>query len=171
MSSLFSKALLYLGLVDDDTSVAQDDSEFGQGQRGDSDARRVRPVEPEGRRVEPPLTTSRTSSFRGETMAGVRTIRPSAQTDILVLEEFADARILADRVRDNIPVVVDLRRADTELGRRVIDFSSGLIYALDGKMKKVGDALVLVTPRGVDISRDEKDRLARLGAYEYDFDA
>ncbi len=168
MSSLFSKALLYLGLVDDETPMDAAEQDFPANQR--EDPRRVRPVAPEGRRVEPPAATSRTAPPRGETLAGVRTIRPAAQTDILVLEEFADARILADRVRDNIPVVVDLRRADLELGRRVVDFASGLIYALDGKMKKVGDALVLVTPRGIDLSRDEKERLARLGAYEYGFD-
>ncbi len=170
MSSLFSKALLYLGLVDEESGF--DNAEAGSPQSPvESEARRNRPIEPEGRRVEPPAATSRTSAPRGESLAGVRTIRPAAQTDILVVEEFTDARLLADRVRDHIPVVVDLRMADTELGRRVIDFSSGLIYALDGKMKKVGDALVLVTPRGVDISREEKERLTRLGAYEIDLDS
>ncbi len=170
MSSLFSKALLYLGLVDEDTGL--DSPEVGASQgMAEPEARRSRPIEPEGRRVEPPAATSRTSAPRGESLAGVRTIRPMAQTDILVVEEFTDARLLADRVRSDVPVVVDLRMADTELGRRVIDFSSGLIYALDGKMKKVGDALVLVTPRGMDISREEKERLSRLGAYEIDFDS
>lgn len=167
MSSLFSKALLYLGLVDEDTAPGDEPEPVAAA---DPEGRRSRPIAPEGRRVEPPASTARTSP-RGETLAGVRTIRPPAQTDILVVEEFSDARVLADRVRDQIPVVVDLRHADTDLGRRVIDFSSGLIYALDGKMKKVGDALVLVTPRGVDLSTDEKQRLSRLGAYEIDLDA
>jgi cell division inhibitor SepF len=167
MSSLFSKALLYLGLVDEDSAPGDEPEPVAAAE---AEGRRSRPIAPEGRRVEPPASTARTSP-RGETLAGVRTIRPHAQTDILVVEEFSDARVLADRVRDQIPVVVDLRHADTDLGRRVIDFSSGLIYALDGKMKKVGDALVLVTPRGVDLSTDEKQRLARLGAYEIDLDA
>ncbi len=170
MSSLFSKALLYLGLVDEDPG-ASDFEDDQSSSHHDSEARRNRPIAQEGRRVEPPAATSRTAPPRGETLAGVRTIRPQTQTEILVVEEFTDARILADRVRAHTPVVVDLRRADTDLGRRVIDFSSGLIYALDGKMKKVGDALVLVTPGGIEISQEEKDRLARLGAYEIDFDA
>ena len=54
-----------------------------------------------------------------------------------------------------------------DLVRRVVDFSSGLIYALDGSMRKVGDGLVVVLPR-VTLSRDEKRRLATLGAYELD---
>lgn len=170
MSSLFSKALLYLGLVDEDPNSDDLDHDSSISQ-SEAEQRRSRPAQPEGRRIEPPAATSRTAPPRGESLAGVRTIRPHSQTEILVVEEFTDARILADRVRAHIPVVVDLRRADTELGRRVIDFSSGLIYALDGKMKKVGEALVLVTPGGIDISQDEKERLARLGAYEVDFDS
>jgi len=99
----------------------------------------------------------------------VRPVRPvEVQSDVLVVEEFGDAKILADRVRDQVPVVLDLRRASSELVRRVIDFSSGLIYALDGTMRKVGDGLVLVLPPRVTLSRDEKRRLADLGVYQLD---
>ena len=96
----------------------------------------------------------------------MRPIRPEPQANILVVEEFGDAKILADWVRDRIPVVMDLRRTDSELMRRVVDFSSGLIYALDGRMRKVGDSLVLITIAGSDLSLDEKRRLQSLGAYE-----
>jgi cell division inhibitor SepF len=96
-------------------------------------------------------------------------VRPvEVQSDIILVEEFGDARILADRVRDRIPVVLDMRDSDHELMRRVIDFSSGLIYALDGSMRKVGDGLVVVLPPRVTLSRDEKRRLVSLGVYELD---
>jgi cell division inhibitor SepF len=99
----------------------------------------------------------------------VRAVRPvEVQSDVLVVEEFGDAKILADRVRDRVPVVLDLRRSEPELVRRVVDFSSGLIYALDGTMRKVGDGLVLVLPPRVTLSRDEKRRLAGLGVYQAD---
>lgn len=90
------------------------------------------------------------------------------QSDILMVEEFADARMLADRVRDRTPVVLDMRHTDPDLMRRVVDFASGLIYALDGSMRKVGEGLVAVLPARVTLSRDEKRRLAALGAYELD---
>ena len=62
----------------------------------------------------------------------MRAVRPvDVQADILVVEEFGDAKILADRVRDRIPVLLDLRRTDPDLVRMVIDFGSGLIYAID----------------------------------------
>jgi len=96
-------------------------------------------------------------------------VRPvDVQSDIILVEEFGDARILADRVRDRVPVVLDMREADHDLVRRVVDFSSGLIYALDGSMRKVGDGLVVVLPPRVTLSRDEKRRLSNLGAYELD---
>jgi cell division inhibitor SepF len=96
-------------------------------------------------------------------------IRPiEVQSDILLVEEFGDARILADRVRDRVPVVLDMRTVGGDVVRRVVDFSSGLIYALDGSMRKVGEGLVLVLPPRVGLSRDEKRRLAALGAYELD---
>ena len=119
----------------------------------------------EGRRVEPPTLPTMPPSSQQT----VRPVRPvEVQSDVLVVEEFGDAKILADRVRDQVPVVLDLRRASSELVRRVIDFSSGLIYALDGTMRKVGDGLVLVLPPRVTLSRDEKRRLADLGVYQLD---
>jgi cell division inhibitor SepF len=96
-------------------------------------------------------------------------VRPvEVQSDILVVEEFSDARMLADRVRDRTPVVLDLRNTDPDMVRRVVDFASGLIYALDGSMRKIGDGLIAVLPPRVTLSRDEKRRLSGLGAYELD---
>jgi cell division inhibitor SepF len=173
MSSLFSKALVYLGLVDED----QMDSEPGErSQPGPIEEptrrvepRRVEPI-PQSRRVEPPPTSraaTRPQIREGtETIGLVRSV--DVQSDIILVEEFGDARILADRVRDRVPVVLDMREADHDLVRRVVDFSSGLIYALDGSMRKVGDGLVMVLPPRVTLSRDEKRRLSNLGAYELD---
>ncbi|MGH8871787.1 MAG: cell division protein SepF [Acidimicrobiia bacterium] len=173
MSSLFSKALVYLGLVDED----QMDPEAGErSQPGpiEEPTRRVEPRQmdpfPQSRRVEPPPTSraaTRPQLREGTDIIGL--VRPvEMQSDVILVEEFGDARILADRVRDRVPVVLDMRGADHDLVRRVVDFSSGLIYALDGSMRKVGDGLVIVLPPRVTLSRDEKRRLATLGAYELD---
>ena len=170
MSSLFSKALVYLGLVDEDQAEAEI---VDTGMVAPVDQQPihigVEPI-PHGRRVEPPPTSraatrpQERSEPLGVTDSAVRPVE--IQSDILVVEEFGDARMLADRVRDRTPVVLDIRHADPELVRRVVDFSSGLIYALDGSMRKVGDGLVVVLPPRVTLSRDEKRRLVALGAYE-----
>lgn len=178
MSSLLSKALVYLGLVDEDQAAYDVEPQEPRARPSRpepvyEERRQPSPAPPqrriegvssvEGRRVEPP---SRTSSVGQQT---VRPVQPvEVQSDVLVVEEFGDAKILADRVRDKVPVVLDLRRAESDLVRRVVDFSSGLIYALDGTMRKVGDGLVLVLPPRVTLSRDEKRRLAGLGVYQVD---
>ncbi len=176
MSSLFSKALVYLGLVDEDQPGYEPEptgerprptrpqhSYEPPGERGPRTTRIEGLSSVEGRRVEPPI---RSAAAMGD-QRSVRAVRPvEVQSDVLVVEEFGDAKILADRVRDKVPVVLDLRRADPDLVRRVIDFSSGLIYALDGTMRKVGEGLVLVLPPRVTLSRDEKSRLAGLGVYQ-----
>lgn len=179
MSSLFSKALVYLGLVDEDQVEVEVDHHEAGPVGAPEDQRKVRPLTPpEGRRIEPPPATSRTAAAPASTAtvrpapasSSMRAIKPNPQTNILVVEEFGDAKILADWIRDRIPVVMDLRRTDSELMRRVIDFSSGLIYALDGRMRKVGDSLVLITPEGSELSLEEKRRLQALGAYELPLD-
>lgn len=180
MSSLFSKALVYLGLVDEDQLDAEAaDIAYGNNVPSES-GNGPRAVEPitEGRRVEPPPTSRAATrpqerqaepSRRVEPPASSPMVRPvEVHSDILVVEEFSDARMLADRVRDRVPVVLDMRQADPDLVRRVVDFSSGLIYALDGSMRRVGEGLVLVLPPRVTLSRDEKRRLSTLGAYELD---
>ncbi len=172
MSSLFSKALVYLGLVDED----QIDAEGGeQGMAVTADGvTQPNGVDsmPEGRRVEPPVMSRKAIPPQGRSgsVAGAGPIvRPvEIQSDILVVEEFGDARVLADRIRERTPVVLDMRQIDQDLVRRVVDFSSGLIYALDGSMRRIGDGLVAVLPPRVTLSRDEKRRLASLGAYELD---
>ena len=204
MGSIFSKALVYLGLVDEDPVDSDqrliddepqsnrrsgsrrppdrapvrdhDNDEWGGPESQREEPRRVEPrrqearrVESvsrvEGRRVEPPSSASRTTAFRpGRDDTSVRAVRPvDVQADILVVEEFGDAKILADRVRDRIPVLLDLRRTDPDLVRRVIDFGSGLIYAIDGTMSKVGEGVVAVLPPKVTLSRDERRRLADQG--------
>lgn len=173
MSSLFSKALVYLGLVDEDqideTPTVDQYVATPEPAPAATPEPQPRRVEPPGRRVEPPptgRTALRPQPREDDTSVEVRPVE--VQSDILVVEEFADARTLADRVRQRVPVILDLRHVDSETSRRVIDFSSGLIYALDGAMRKVGDGLIAVLPNKVTLSRDEKRRLAGLGAYELD---
>jgi len=184
MSSLFSKALVYLGLVDEDQLEAEAADMANHKNNQPDPMTQPRTVETlEGRRVEPPPTARAAtraqrrveppslsdSSRRVEPPAASPMVRPiEIHSDILVVEEFADARVLADRVRDRVPVVLDMRQSDPDLVRRVVDFCSGLIYALDGSMRRVGDGLVLVLPPRVTLSRDERRRLSTLGAYELD---
>ncbi|MFO7699748.1 MAG: cell division protein SepF, partial [Acidimicrobiia bacterium] len=78
---------------------------------------------------------------------------------------FSDAQALADAIRSGRSVVLDLRGTEPEMVRRLVDFASGLTYALDGRMSKTSQGVILVTPGGVSIGMAEQDRLSALGLY------
>ena len=65
-------------------------------------------------------------------------------------KDYSDAQNIADCLKESLPVFVNLQRLDKGLGRRVIDFLSGTIYAIDGDIKRVGNDLFLCTPKSVE---------------------
>lgn len=139
-----------------------------------------------GRRVEPPAPMRRRVSENAEhAEAGVlvtpgasRTgaagtpprsglsAAPEQEAAIIEARTLADAQTLADHIRAGQPVVLDLRETETAMVRRLVDFSSGLTYALDGRMVKVATGVILVTPHGSSVGVDERRRLAALGLYD-----
>ena len=72
---------------------------------------------------------------------------------------------IADRFKAQIPVIINLQSADTELSKRLIDFASGLTYALDGSMQRVADKVFLLTPRDVELSAEERARAMERGGF------
>ena len=91
---------------------------------------------------------------------------PSQVRVHLVLpRSFNDAQQIADRFKDQIPVILNLQSADNELSKRLIDFASGLTYALDGSMQRVADKVFLLTPRNVELSAEERARAIDSGAF------
>ena len=78
---------------------------------------------------------------------------------------FNDAQQIADKFKDGIPVILNLQGADGELSKRLIDFASGLTYALDGGMQRVADKVFLLTPRNVEVSAEERARILERGGF------
>lgn len=204
MSSLWSKTLFYLGLVDeDDDGAGTIESSVGEVTPIAPSAAGSQPPPPPqisseapltsavqkpgsgvaGRRVEPPASTrQRVSDDRVYAEAGVY-IHPGASTSvptsqatrrsepeshIIVARNFSDAQTLADSIRGGRSVVLDLRNTEPEMVRRIVDFASGLTYALDGKMAKTSQGVIVVTPSGVSLGVAEHERLAMLGLLDTD---
>ena len=59
---------------------------------------------------------------------------------------FDQAQELADKFKEGKPVIMNLEAADRDVARRLIDFASGLCYALDGSMEKVATGVYLLKP-------------------------
>jgi cell division inhibitor SepF len=94
----------------------------------------------------------------GRAEAGVR-------VHLVVPKNFNDAQQIADKFKDSIPVILNLQGADTDLSKRLIDFASGLTYALDGGMQRIADKVFLLTPRNVEVSAEERARLLEKGFF------
>ncbi len=80
-------------------------------------------------------------------------------------KNFNDAQDVADKFKDAIPVIINLQGADADLSKRLIDFASGLTYALDGGMQRVADKVFMLTPQNVEVSAEERARLIEKGFF------
>ncbi len=110
---------------------------------GDQTARRPSPP-PDDSSVQPrPINPRQSPSARppaGAASADPYTVRP---------RRFDSAQELADKFKEGLPVIMNLEAADREVSRRLIDFASGLCYALDGSMEKVATGVYLLKPIAV----------------------
>ncbi len=96
---------------------------------------------------------------------GIRTVSASARVHIVEPAGFNDAQEVGERLKGNQPVILNLQGLPRDLQRRLIDFSSGLAFALGGAMARVADQVFLLTPTDVEVSQEEKERLQARGLY------
>jgi cell division inhibitor SepF len=88
--------------------------------------------------------------------APVVNIHSQRQMEIIVLEPaaFDEAQMAADYLKTHRPIVINLRSGNKDLGKRIVDFLSGVAYALDGHMHRIGDEIFLFTPHHVSITAE-----------------
>jgi cell division inhibitor SepF len=68
-----------------------------------------------------------------------------------------DGQNIADQIKGRRPVIVNLDLADERSGQRLLNFLSGVVYALDGSLRKVGDGIFLATPSNVEVASEDHD--------------
>ncbi len=91
--------------------------------------------------------------------------RADVRVHLVIPKSFNDAQDIADKFKDAIPVIINLQGSDADLSKRLIDFASGLTYALDGGMQRIADKVFLLTPRNVEVSAEERARLIEKGFF------
>ena len=133
------------------------------------DIRELRPApEPYGKeptvrtipRDEPPSAVTVSPGVMRSAVAG------TARVHIVEPHGFNDAQEIGDRLKVGQPVILNLQGVPRDLQRRLIDFSSGLAYAVGGSMSRVADQVFLLTPTNVEVSQEEKDRLQARGLFQ-----
>ena len=168
MRDLWSKTLVYFGIAEDDeweddlveTNEHVEDT-YSRKER--QNVRRLPSVtEPDpwaSEEAAQPRREPRPSRLRSVTA-------PSpAKVHLVVPRTFNDAKQIADRFKAQMPVILNLQGAETDLSKRLIDFASGLTYALDGSMQRVADKVFLLTPRDVELSAEERAKAIERGGF------
>jgi cell division inhibitor SepF len=173
MASFVRRAMVYLGLTDDDYD------DYERYEEVPPPVAVHAPVRSYALAPEPPQpTTNAIRTLPREEAVGPLMPRPAAvrpmppertpekpKVHVVAPGRFADAQQIGDRLRTNQPVIVNLQVVDRDLSRRMIDFCSGVTYALNGSMEKVADQVFLLTPSNVEVSAEEKQRLSERGLY------
>jgi len=187
MAGSVRKIMAYLGLVDDEYDDYEDLSERSRPpstrstrsdprERYDDDDydRDYRePVPTAGSRVSPIRTINRDGSpagppGRSQPVSTRPTVVPMSANDhakvhVVRPVSFSEAKEIGDQIRQSNPVIVNLQGAGQDLPRRMIDFCSGVAYALGCGMERVADQVFLLTPNDVTVSAEERERLQRRG--------
>jgi cell division inhibitor SepF len=152
MAGVWKKTLNYLGLVEDEDEFVDEIPE--------AEPAPVRRMKPQAVREVP-----------AETEGVVRTIsssRPTSASSAIYKSEpkrFNEAREVADRFKEGTAVIMNLQSTDDTIARRLVDFASGLVYGLDGKIELVANRVYLLTPANVEVSAEERERIAGGGFY------
>lgn len=172
---MWNRTLVYFGIAeeddwDEDDVVSRDENDRTHRRRERANVRRLPSSEPDGwsdaessdgaLATPPPPSTSRRTRLRGVESSSAR-----VSVHLVLPRSFNDAQQIADKFKDQVPVILNLQSADTELSKRLIDFASGLTYALDGSMQRVADKVFLLTPRNVEVSAEERARALDSGGF------
>lgn len=86
-----------------------------------------------------------------------------AKPRLHIPSSFDDASRIADDFRAGAPVVMNLGKVEKPIARRLVDFASGVCYALTGGMERVAPNVYLLTPSGVDVSPEDRRRMQERG--------
>ncbi len=176
-SDVWNRTLVYFGIAEDeewDEDGLETQEELEREYRSRSTRQNVRRLP---RRREPDGWTDDSASVEAAPAAvasSSRSSRPTrlrsadtgkASVHLVLPRSFNDAQQIADKFKDSVPVILNLQSADNELSKRLIDFASGLTYALNGSMQRVADKVFLLTPRNVEVSAEERARMLDKGGF------
>ena len=185
LGDLWNRTLVYFGIAEEDedwkttrTAYAAEES-LEQSYRERPNVRRLTPRRrgqdfDDWTESESDQPTTRAPAVRRVARGASREMRPaieavpnpsSVRVHLVLPRSFNDAQQIADKFKQGIPVILNLQGADTELSKRLIDFTSGLTYALNGGMQRVADKVFLLTPRNVEVSAEQRAALLERGGF------
>ena len=174
LGDLWSRTLVYFGIAEEEDYYDEAESFAAEEslEQNYRDRPNVRRLTPRRRTQEFDDWTESSEAERDSRGRSAPPLRLEAVQDpnavrvhLVLPRSFNDAQQIADRFKQSIPVILNLQSADAELSKRLIDFSSGLTYALNGGMQRVADKVFLLTPRNVEVSAEQRAQLLERGGF------
>jgi cell division inhibitor SepF len=171
MPGFFRKTLAFLGFIDEDIeeNIPQkytEDKRISQYSREKKDIKLIKNEEKKPVKID---ESKNSSWFRNQRkITRLEEVKMEKKTTVFVIEPnmFEDSQVIGDKFKNDIPVIVNLQNESSEVAKRIIDFCSGLTYALNGSIEKVADKVFLITPSNVEVTSEEKELLKGKGLYE-----
>jgi cell division inhibitor SepF len=177
-SDVWNRTLVYFGIAEEDDDDWDEDGYVTNEEleRTYSERPNVRRLAPRRRSskefddwTDPEPTPAARSAMRQRQRPELAPVpaspSPSVKVHLVVPQTFQDAKTIADRFKGYTPVILNLQGVDSELSKRLIDFASGLTYALDGGMQRIADKVFLLTPANVEVSAEQRAQLLERGGF------
>ena len=173
------KTLVYFGLAEDREAFPEEEIDEPSPREAEAELEdryrerpNVRRLSSRRRRDEiddifadDPPSERRTSTLRPVGGSRGPNGRGEVRVHLVIPKSFNDAQDVADKFKDSIPVILNLQGSEADLSKRLIDFASGLTYALDGGMQRIADKVFLLTPRNVEVSAEQRPELIEKGFF------
>jgi cell division inhibitor SepF len=181
MSNIFKNFLNSMKLTEDD----DDDYEEYLNEESEKEQRRALKAEKKEAKMEryteapksqaiSSAPTAAASDFKKERMAKmerstaskvvpIRTTPKGLEVCIMKPTSFEDSQEICDMLLTGRATVINLEGFDDKLAQRTMDFISGSVYAINGKLHRISNAIFIVSPDTVDISGDYLDLIQESG--------
>lgn len=167
MASSFRKFGSFLGLVEPDDEFYDEYEEPRSPREQTAPTRREREqVEVEPQRDTRSRRVENVTPLRATNVAPAP-VRPEPAARIVTIEprSFNEARRIGEEFRAGHSVLMNLTDVDDAVHRRLVDYASGLVHALEGKMEKVSRAVYIISPKNVEISDAERLTISNDGFF------
>jgi cell division inhibitor SepF len=171
MAGAMRKAMVYLGLVEEDDRYEYD--EYDEGYDGDADGYDQRADHHDAGR-----STHRTAgatALREERHGAVATMperRPSLSSSrafdritTIHPRTYNEAKQIGESFRESTPVIMNLSDMDDSDAKRLVDFAAGLVFGLRGTIERVTNKVFLLSPADVTVTAEDKARMAESGFF------
>jgi cell division inhibitor SepF len=164
MAGAMRKAMVYLGLVEDEDRYDYDDYDEmtgtdGEASRASGGSRSLAPIREDARGSVATMTERRpqvgvASSVRS--FDRITTIHPRT---------YNEAKQIGESFRESTPVIMNLSDMDDSDAKRLVDFAAGLVFGLRGTIERVTNKVFLLSPANVTVTAEDKARMAESGFF------